>query len=233
MLECEQLIVDNLIKTSFYDNYHNFENSISASLHQPKTDIMRFFHSSVRNINLSLLVLIFVSALSNSQVYKLDNQTSFLKVEGTSSLHDWHVDAEEQSGSIEFSDLNNGQLKSIKFSVVSESLKSGKSSMDKNTYKALKTDKYKTIDFNFLNSTDVTKKGEGQFQVKGNGKLTVSGVSKEIPMSFDITLKNGAVLISGQNTILMTDYGIEPPKALLGTIKTGDKLTITYKSVFK
>ena len=31
----------------------------------------------------------------------------------------------------------------------------------------------------------------------------------------------------------MTDYGIEPPKALLGTIKTGDDIKIIFKTVFQ
>lgn len=194
---------------------------------------MRYFNSSIQKKSLLILALFLLAALSYAQVYKLDNDTSFLKVEGTSSLHDWHVDAEQQSGTLEFSDIKQGQLKSIVFSVVSESLKSGKSSMDKNTYKALKTDKFPSIDFSFLRSTDISKTDDNTFQVVGIGKLTVCGVSKEIPMSFDLKLKNNVILISGENSILMTDYGIDPPKALLGTIKTGNELTITYKSVFK
>jgi hypothetical protein len=32
--------------------------------------------------------------------------------------------------------------------------------------------------------------------------------------------------------MLMTDFGIDPPKALLGTIKTGDEIEVKFKSIF-
>jgi hypothetical protein len=31
----------------------------------------------------------------------------------------------------------------------------------------------------------------------------------------------------------MTDYGIEPPKALMGTIKTGDDIVVHLDTVWK
>ena len=34
--------------------------------------------------------------------------------------------------------------------------------------------------------------------------------------------------IVGEKSIKMTSYGVEPPTALLGTIKTGDDLTIKF-----
>jgi hypothetical protein len=42
----------------------------------------------------------------------------------------------------------------------------------------------------------------------------------------------GQLAFEGSQTIKMTDYGITPPTALFGTLKTGDEITITFKTNF-
>ncbi|TCK66684.1 YceI-like domain-containing protein [Winogradskyella wandonensis] len=194
---------------------------------------MKSLITTQKKVLFSSLFLFASLSILCAQSYKLDNKTSFLQVNGTSSLHDWHVDAERQSGILEFSNIDEGAIKSIKFSVESESLKSGKSGMDKNTYKALKTKSFKTIDFSLTKIISVNELSEGHYNVKAEGKLLICGVSKVIPMDFELIIKNESAQIIGKNTLLMTDYGIEPPRALLGTIKTGDEIVISYKTVFK
>ena len=180
----------------------------------------------------SIFLLIGVLFL-HAQTYTLDNKTSFLQVNGTSSLHDWHVDAEKQSGFIDFNNVDEVAINTIKFSVESESLKSGKSGMDRNTYKALKTKSFKNIEFNLTTVESVAKVTKGVYNIKGKGKLIICGVTKIIPLDFKLMIKDKIMSISGENTILMTDYGIKPPTALLGTIKTGDEIVIKYKTIFK
>lgn len=180
-----------------------------------------------------LLITVFVSLqFAFSQTYKLDNNTCFMEVHGTSSLHDWHVDALEQSGKIVVKDSASLMIEALNFSVKSESLKSGKSGMDKNTYKALKTDKYKTIDFKFLSVESIESISDNYYKVSIKGDMTICDVTNSISLAFKLKLDNNKVLIDGEKSLLMTDYGIEPPKALLGTIKTGDKIRIIFKSVF-
>ncbi|MDY2588159.1 YceI family protein [Winogradskyella aquimaris] len=181
-----------------------------------------------------LCTIVFViSAVVYSQDYKLDNTTSFMKIEGTSSLHDWHIDVEKQAGSLVLEQSETINVKAISLTVESESLKSGKSRMDKNTYKALETDDYKKITFKLIKTTEIKKLSDGIYEFNGVGELTIVGNTKEIAMSLKLEIKDGMVLISGKNEIKMTDFGVEPPTALLGTIKTGDAITISYKSTFK
>ena len=37
--------------------------------------------------------------------------------------------------------------------------------------------------------------------------------------------------LKGSEEILLTDYGIDPPTALLGLIRTGDRITIEFDMV--
>jgi polyisoprenoid-binding protein YceI len=61
--------------------------------------------------------------------------------------------------------------------------------------------------------------------------LRIAGVEKEIAL--DITTKRvGTTLaVSGRVDLLMTDYGIAPPKAMMGMLKTDPKVTITFETV--
>lgn len=167
-----------------------------------------------------------------AQKYTLDNETSFLQVLGTSSLHDWHVQAEKQSGTLIFSDADAFEILSISFSVESESLKSGKSGMYKKTYSTLKTDDFKTINYVFTKVLSTTEKEKGIYIVKAEGNLTICGVTNPITLDFEVSKKDSVIILSGSHKLLMTSFGVKPPKALLGTIKTGDEIEIKYKSVF-
>ncbi|MBO6880473.1 YceI family protein [Winogradskyella sp.] len=177
--------------------------------------------------------LLLFTKISVAQTYNLDDNASFLEVHGTSSLHDWHVDAETQNGKITVSNLDDLELNALSFSVESESLKSGKSGMDKNTYKALNTDEYKTITFKMSSVKSLELVSDNNYKVSVIGDMTISGVTKSITIDLTLKLKDNKIWIEGEKSIKMTDYGIEPPKALLGTIKTGDDIKIIFKSVFQ
>tara|TARA_R110002050_G_scaffold100607_1_gene208331 strand:+ start:10354 stop:10938 length:585 start_codon:yes stop_codon:yes gene_type:complete len=182
---------------------------------------------------LSLLVLFFFTVtLSQAQQFSLKNTESTLTVLGTSSIHDWHITTETQSGKIVFIDVNTCKIEKCDISVVAESLKSGKNSMDKNTYKALKTDDYKTINFQLTDIKDVSKKENGTYAVQSLGYLTITGVKKQITLNFTVDTSGGKINLTGEKKIKMTDFNIDPPKALFGTITTGDDLTIKFSTTF-
>jgi hypothetical protein len=46
----------------------------------------------------------------------------------------------------------------------------------------------------------------------------------------DVTyeMKNGTLVCKGSKRIKMTDYKVEPPSFMFGTIKTGDEITISF-----
>ena len=103
--------------------------------------------------------------------------------------------------------------------------------MDKKTYKALKTDEYKSISF-LSKEISTTKLSETSYKLIIKGALTICGVEKPISLESVLTKKDGVFLLEGNYKLLMTNFGIDPPKALLGAIKTGDEIEIKFKSVF-
>jgi polyisoprenoid-binding protein YceI len=182
----------------------------------------------------SMIILFFLTSnLISAQQFNLLNGESKLTVLGTSSLHDWHVNAENQSGKIVFKNLETGEIEKCNVEIIAESLKSGKSSMDKNTYKALKTDSYKTISFQLVDVKATISKGNGKFTVQTQGDLTIAGVKKRVSLDFTTTVADNKITLVGEKKFKMTDFKIDPPKAMFGTITTGDEVTIKFSTIFK
>src|SRR5687768_12213543 len=75
---------------------------------------------------------------------------SNVQIKGTSTLHDWMADVTKSDGTAElvFTNGNLTAIKNLTIHMDARTIKGQKgSTMDKNMYKALKTDRYTTISF--------------------------------------------------------------------------------------
>ena len=183
---------------------------------------------------LGIIMMVVTTQISVAQTFNVNNTASNLIIEGTSNIHDWEIEAKDQQGKL-VAELNDGQLvklTQLDFIVKAESLKSGKGGMDKNTYKALNTDKYKTITYNLSEVKSIDCTTTGNCKVTTIGNLTISGTTKPIEIIFDAKVNGDKIVLSGNKSIIMTDFKIDPPKAMFGTITTGDELIIKFKTVF-
>ncbi|THU39551.1 YceI family protein [Niastella caeni] len=185
-------------------------------------------------------ILIFISGLLTSvnsigQIKYHSNGSVKLIVEGTSNIHDWDIKSEKGVCSADFMFTPTGHLggmTALQFTVPAESLKSNNKSMDKNTYKALNTDKYNTISF-VANNAAIKPNGAG-FTLVTRGKLTISGVTRDVELTANGVLNpDKSITYSGTYKLKMTDYKVTPPSIMLGAIKTGDAVTIKFDMVLK
>jgi polyisoprenoid-binding protein YceI len=68
---------------------------------------------------------------------------------------------------------------------------------------------------------------DGAYVALVTGMLTVNGVEKEVKL--DATMSgDGKVGLkaTGTTKLLMTDFGVKPVTALMGTIRTGNEVTV-------
>lgn len=175
---------------------------------------------------ISALLLLPLLAAAQRVVIFQQGSANKTTIAGTSTLHDWTMTSTEAVYDAKFELSNEGtpvQLVALTYSLPAESLKSGKGAMDKNAYNALNTEKHKKITFVLTNSS---ADGNG---FKCNGNLTISGVTKPITLEASCkTGANGDLTCNAKYALKMTDFKVEPPTFMFGSIKTGDDLALTF-----
>jgi hypothetical protein len=182
-------------------------------------------------------VAIFITGISflsksPSAEVKYQARTASILIKGTSTLHDWEMKSNEGKCEALFILGANNKLNSLtalKFNLLSKTLKSGNGMMDNNTYKALKTDAHATISF-VVSSASVTQVDQFNYQIKCQGKLTIAGTTKDTELLAvgKVNPADNSLNISGTKKMKMTEYNVQPPTVMMGTIKTGDEISITY-----
>ena len=183
------------------------------------------------SIKLIALVIAFfgmTSFATAQKSYTLDNKSTF-SVAGTSTLHDWEMKSASGTGTASLN-IANGKLTDIEaltVTLLAESIKSEKKSMDKVAYETLKTDKNKTIKY-VLKSAE--KVNDNTWELTGT--YTIAGVSKIYKTSVKTTVTKDGLNLQGSNKITFTEFGMKSPTAMLGTIKTGQDLTLKFNLTF-
>lgn len=178
---------------------------------------------------LGLGLILFMGAFAQVK-YTNKNSTS-LTVSGTSTLHDW--DMKSAQGNCEATITLNAAgaltaLNALSFSANTTELKSGKGAMDKNAYKALKTDKNPTITYVAATSTVSLISGT-DYLVKTNGKLTIAGTTLDAEVTANCKVHpDKTVTVMGSKKLSMKEFGMVPPSFMMGTIKTGNDVTLKF-----
>jgi polyisoprenoid-binding protein YceI len=166
---------------------------------------------------------------------------SKVKLEGTSTVHDWEVESGIIGGFIEFQSdvpldpsLANTDLKvvpKVEVTIPVSSLKSGKTLMDDIMHDALKMKDNSTIKYVLKEMKPREHKVGEPFQFDTKGDLTVAGVTKSIDMVVTLTPDGNKLKATGTKELKMTDFGMKPPAPALalGFIKTADEVKISFE----
>lgn len=152
-----------------------------------------------------------------------------LAISGTSTLHDWEMPSNQASGTMNATE-NDGKLSAInsmKITMPAESIKSGKKGMDKKAYEAMKTGQHKNVVFTLKSAS----KSGNTWTL--NGTFNIAGTSKTVSLKVQESNAAGAFHLKGEYNFKLSEYNIKPPVALMGTIKTGDAVKMTFNVKFK
>lgn len=183
-------------------------------------------------INFIFLIISGIGLLNAQTAFQLESGN--LTIAGTSSLHDWESTAEDVQikGEFFFNDQTLSDIQDLSVQIPVESIKSTKGKiMDNKTYKALLSEKYPNITYK-LNKINSIKSTDEGLILQLNGRLNIAGVEKTIDLEVKgKTLTGGKLEFQASKALKMTDFKIDPPTALLGTLKTGDDITVSFKVI--
>ena len=169
---------------------------------------------------------------------------SLLKINGTSSVHDWEVKTRLIGGKMEWDssfplDPSKAELPKLlmtpKVNVIIpvRNIESGKQRMNEVMHGALNAQKHKYARYSLKNIkvAEAKRKAGEPLVFDTKGMLSVNG--KSAPVSMQITIAKGEgdkLKVSGKTKLKMSQFGITPPapKIALGLIKTGDEVSVEF-----
>jgi polyisoprenoid-binding protein YceI len=167
---------------------------------------------------------------------------SKVKIEGTSTIHDWSVESGIIGGYIEFqadnpldpskATVDLTVIPKVAVSIPVRSIKSGKKLMDDIMHDTLKVKDNSTIKYTLKEMKARDHKAGTPFEFDTKGELTVAGVTKPIDMVVTMTpLDGNKIKSTGSKDLKMSDFGMKAPAPAigLGLIKTSDDVKVTFE----
>jgi len=179
----------------------------------------------------SILLTVIFTTMS-LQVNAQKNYTiarSTFEVAGTSNVHDWSMKSSEGNGIANLTVIDSKlvDINNLTITLLAESLKSTKTSMDDVAYETLDAKTYKNIKYVLKSATKIN---ETTWNLTGT--YTVSGISKEFKTVVNVTSMNGNFILRGSNQVTFADFGMSAPTAALGVVRAGKDLTLIFNLTF-
>ena len=167
---------------------------------------------------------------------------SELWLEGTSTMHDYEcrtsklelkflrdaAQADPKDVAALDAWLRAGGLKGLDLMVPVGTMVSGKDGLDKNMYKTMRTTEFPNIRFLMSSAQFGTARGD-TLPVTANGTLTIIDQQRTVAVKGQIIRAATGVWLEGTHPMKMSDFGIKPPKMMMGTIKVHDPIVVRYR----
>ncbi len=175
-----------------------------------------------------------VAAQSGADSRLVLQPESKIWVEGTSTVRSYTCESSRltanvavDASSARIADLS-GAVKGVSFSVPVASLDCGNNTMDSHLRDALKASSNPDIRFRTTRH-DVVANGAGKGRVQLAGRLSIAGQEQTINLTADATEQaNGALRVRGQHALEMTNYGVTPPRLMMGTLRVHDPVVVHF-----
>lgn len=160
---------------------------------------------------------------------------SEITIQGTSTLHDFHCKTDKILAYVDVDpsytkDLTKvaKPLVSVKVNVVARTLTCGGGTIDNNMYKTLKADQFQMIKYT-MSGYDLLDATTSSFSANTKGTLQIAGQDKAVDIKINAArLAEGKATAEGEETIKLTDFGIEPPSFMFGRLKVGNEVKVKF-----
>jgi len=163
-------------------------------------------------------------------------ENSKLYIEGTSNVNSFDCSCKDnfpkRGIKVAFSD----DFKTIRFTnsffkIRTQSLDCNNSRMNRDLCEALKSSEYPDIKIELKEAklVSTTPGSDGWLSIKVNATMTITNVTKDVVL--DVKGKKNSddrFRFVCSKEILLTDYNIEPPTALLGLVKVRNNIKINF-----
>jgi hypothetical protein len=160
-------------------------------------------------------------------------EESRLWLEGDSNVRRWSCEAEELVPELSLERPSPveppSRVEEASVRIPVARIDCGIGRMNENLRDALRAVEHPEIRFEVARARFIPTGTRGRLRVAAAGRLTVAGVTRELELDVDGSDSgDGALRIRSEVAIQMTDFGVAPPTALLGLIRTKNEVTIRF-----
>jgi len=124
--------------------------------------------------------------------------------------------------------IRSNHVGSVDVLVPVRSLHSPKKGIDKNLWSALNADKHPNIRFRLSRYALGSSAGD-TMSVHADGRLEISGQEKPEKMDVQVCRTGKGVWLEGSKALRMSEFGIRPPKMMMGTLRVADEVVVHYR----
>jgi polyisoprenoid-binding protein YceI len=152
-------------------------------------------------------------------------------VDGTSSRDSWTATAAKVDGFVALTPARNGlRIQRGRFIVPARTMSGDRGGiMDRLMLNALKSREHPNIVYE-LASAAATPNGTNNYALRTRGRVTIGGVTREITGTAEAErLPDGTLRFTGKYPLLMSDFGMTPPTAMFGQLRTGDEVVVNFE----
>lgn len=164
------------------------------------------------------LAIVLIAAASPLVRLQFSPEESTMSISGTSTIHDWTCEVEAVNG---WAEVEAGAFTAGAVTVKVEDIECGKRIMNRKLRDALKGDDHPEITF----TPSAFEAADGAWTAQGT--LDVAGASQDVTVGFSSSDADPQH-ITGSVELSLEALGVDRPTAVMGTIKTGDLITITF-----
>ncbi|HUX60297.1 MAG TPA: YceI family protein [Ignavibacteriaceae bacterium] len=195
---------------------------------------------------LILFLLLLISPAINSQqkdfIKYVTQPGSRLWIEGSSTISSFNCKARLLKGFayIHSSDILSEKLTKgfkrdvdkdeVDVTVLVYSLDCGLEAMNEDMYHAMKAAQFPTLRYDLIDAHLSSKADSaGWFELETKGELTIAGETNVVDIIVKVLhMQNGSYRLIGSKSLMMKDYGIEPPSHLWGLVKAHNRLKVFF-----
>ena len=163
---------------------------------------------------------------------------SKLWIEGTSSLHGWSCKATSLDVAIDMdpsyasaTDVAAAArlVRSVRVRVPVDKLDCGNGKMNDIMRDALKAKSSPDIGYVLGRFEVAPGSAADSARIDAGGELTIAGVTRPARMTIAVGhMPDGTVRSTATVPVLMTDFGVKPPTAFFGTLRTGNRVLVKF-----
>jgi polyisoprenoid-binding protein YceI len=161
---------------------------------------------------------------------------SRIVINGTSNVHKWDCFTTRFTAVIEAAASPPSEvgkaLGALDVTVPVRDIDCGHGGMTSNLRKAMHADQHPDVRFRMSSYEATAVRGGAAYDATIAGMLTINGVEKPVTVKATVVPDGkGGGRAEGSVDIRTTDYGVKPVRALMGSIRTGDRVTVVLTVV--